>query len=123
MGSAVLSGLVLALALALPSVALENGLALTPPMGWLAWERFRCNVDCREDPRNCIRSARRERRGRPLGAPCRGGGLGAESVPVPRVSASPCPCKEALPCVPLPEGTGLERPGWRPGSARAGEGG
>ncbi|NWX70275.1 NAGAB acetylgalactosaminidase, partial [Alca torda] len=45
---------VLAVALALPSVALENGLALTPPMGWLAWERFRCNVDCREDPRNCI---------------------------------------------------------------------
>ncbi|CAM9984442.1 unnamed protein product [Bubo scandiacus] len=54
MGSAVLSGLALALALALPSVALENGLALTPPMGWLAWERFRCNVDCRADPRNCI---------------------------------------------------------------------
>uniref|UniRef100_A0A8C8EC31 Uncharacterized protein n=1 Tax=Otus sunia TaxID=257818 RepID=A0A8C8EC31_9STRI len=54
MGSAVLSGLALALALALalPSVALENGLALTPPMGWLAWERFRCNVDCRADPRN-----------------------------------------------------------------------
>ncbi|XP_051493009.1 alpha-N-acetylgalactosaminidase [Apus apus] len=50
----VLSGLALALALALPSVALENGLALTPPMGWLAWERFRCNVDCQTDPRNCI---------------------------------------------------------------------
>ncbi|XP_057286628.1 alpha-N-acetylgalactosaminidase [Pezoporus wallicus] len=58
MGPAVLSGLPLALALALalvlPSAALENGLALTPPMGWLAWERFRCNVDCRADPRNCI---------------------------------------------------------------------
>ncbi|XP_030335482.1 alpha-N-acetylgalactosaminidase [Strigops habroptila] len=56
MGLAVLSGLplALALALALPSAALENGLALTPPMGWLAWERFRCNVDCRADPRNCI---------------------------------------------------------------------
>ncbi|NXN94253.1 NAGAB acetylgalactosaminidase, partial [Rhinopomastus cyanomelas] len=46
--------LLMALALALPSVALENGLALTPPMGWLAWERFRCNVDCQVDPRNCI---------------------------------------------------------------------
>lgn len=35
--------------------ALDNGLALTPPMGWLAWERFRCNTDCANDPYNCIR--------------------------------------------------------------------
>lgn len=35
--------------------ALENGLARTPPMGWLAWERFRCNTDCVNDPHNCIR--------------------------------------------------------------------
>ncbi len=35
--------------------ALDNGLALTPPMGWLAWERFRCNIDCENDPHNCIR--------------------------------------------------------------------
>lgn len=35
--------------------ALENGLARTPPMGWLAWERFRCNTDCVNDPDNCIR--------------------------------------------------------------------
>nr|CAH0113308.1 unnamed protein product [Daphnia galeata] len=34
--------------------ALENGLARTPPMGWLAWERFRCNIDCKHDPENCI---------------------------------------------------------------------
>lgn len=33
---------------------LENGLARTPPMGWLAWERFRCNTDCENDPHNCI---------------------------------------------------------------------
>ncbi len=33
----------------------ENGLARTPPMGWLAWERFRCNTDCENDPHNCIR--------------------------------------------------------------------
>ena len=26
----------------------------TPPMGWLAWERFRCNTDCSRDPKNCI---------------------------------------------------------------------
>ncbi|PVD35132.1 hypothetical protein C0Q70_06413 [Pomacea canaliculata] len=34
--------------------ALDNGLARTPPMGWLSWERFRCNVDCEKDPENCI---------------------------------------------------------------------
>ncbi|CAG2241454.1 unnamed protein product [Mytilus edulis] len=26
--------------------ALDNGLALTPTMGWRNWERFRCEVDC-----------------------------------------------------------------------------
>ncbi len=34
--------------------SLENGLARTPPMGWLAWERFRCNTDCVNDPEHCI---------------------------------------------------------------------
>lgn len=34
--------------------ALDNGLALTPPMGWLSWERFTCNINCAEDPDNCI---------------------------------------------------------------------
>jgi alpha-N-acetylgalactosaminidase len=33
---------------------LDNGLANAPPMGWLAWERFRCNTDCVNDPHNCI---------------------------------------------------------------------
>ncbi|XP_031564497.1 alpha-N-acetylgalactosaminidase-like [Actinia tenebrosa] len=33
---------------------LNNGLALTPPMGWMDWERFRCNTDCENDPENCI---------------------------------------------------------------------
>ncbi|XP_012597309.1 alpha-N-acetylgalactosaminidase [Microcebus murinus] len=33
---------------------LDNGLLRTPPMGWLAWERFRCNTNCDEDPKNCI---------------------------------------------------------------------
>eukprot|EP01121_Diplochlamys_sp_Union-15-3_P002071 TRINITY_DN1179_c0_g1_i1.p1 TRINITY_DN1179_c0_g1~~TRINITY_DN1179_c0_g1_i1.p1 ORF type:complete len:405 (+),score=55.48 TRINITY_DN1179_c0_g1_i1:37-1251(+) len=32
----------------------DNGLALTPPMGFLDWERFRCEIDCNEDPQNCI---------------------------------------------------------------------
>eukprot|EP00095_Tigriopus_kingsejongensis_P002201 maker-scaffold2190_size19107-snap-gene-0.6 protein:Tk02201 transcript:maker-scaffold2190_size19107-snap-gene-0.6-mRNA-1 annotation:"Alpha-N-acetylgalactosaminidase" len=34
--------------------SLDNGLALTPPMGWMSWERFRCNIDCENDPLNCI---------------------------------------------------------------------
>ncbi|KAL5011871.1 hypothetical protein ScPMuIL_010422 [Solemya velum] len=34
--------------------SLDNGLARTPPMGWMAWERFRCNVNCTEDPENCL---------------------------------------------------------------------
>ncbi|XP_039260337.2 alpha-N-acetylgalactosaminidase-like [Styela clava] len=33
---------------------LDNGLARTPPMGWLAWERFRCNTDCKNYPDSCI---------------------------------------------------------------------
>lgn len=36
------------------SSGLDNGLARTPPMGWLSWERFLCNVDCVNDPENCI---------------------------------------------------------------------
>ncbi|KAH3781719.1 alpha-N-acetylgalactosaminidase-like [Dreissena polymorpha] len=36
------------------SSGLDNGLALTPPMGWLTWERFRCNTDCVNRPDDCI---------------------------------------------------------------------
>ncbi|KAL4229809.1 hypothetical protein ACF0H5_010201 [Mactra antiquata] len=36
------------------TISLDNGLALTPPMGWLSWERYRCNIDCVNDPDNCI---------------------------------------------------------------------
>ena len=50
-----LSALSAALLLLKLSAAYENGLARTPPMGWLAWERFRCNTDCINDPHNCIR--------------------------------------------------------------------
>lgn len=38
-----------------PVQTLDNGLALTPTMGWLHWERFMCNIDCDMDPQNCIR--------------------------------------------------------------------
>lgn len=34
--------------------ALDNGLALTPPMGWLHWQRFRCLIDCKAYPNECI---------------------------------------------------------------------
>nr|CAD7401375.1 unnamed protein product [Timema poppensis] len=40
--------------------ALENGLVRTPPMGWLSWERFRCNTDCKNDPDNCISTLDRD---------------------------------------------------------------
>ncbi|KAK7452269.1 hypothetical protein BaRGS_00039750 [Batillaria attramentaria] len=33
---------------------LDNGLALKPPMGWLSWERFRCETDCKKHPDTCI---------------------------------------------------------------------
>ena len=36
------------------AAALDNGLARTPPMGWMTWERFRCEIDCDADPDNCI---------------------------------------------------------------------
>ena len=42
---------------AAPSAALDNGLARTPPMGWMTWERFRCEIDCDADPDNCIQRA------------------------------------------------------------------
>jgi Alpha galactosidase A len=45
----------LVVALVVPSMALDNGLARTPPMGWLSWERFRCNTDCVNYPEDCIR--------------------------------------------------------------------
>ncbi|XP_034637817.1 alpha-galactosidase A isoform X2 [Trachemys scripta elegans] len=34
--------------------ALENGLARTPTMGWLHWERFLCSTDCAREPLSCI---------------------------------------------------------------------
>lgn len=33
---------------------LDNGVALTPPMGWMSWERFRCNIDCYKRPDDCL---------------------------------------------------------------------
>ena len=32
----------------------RNNLARTPPMGWMSWQEFRCDVDCVNDPDHCI---------------------------------------------------------------------
>uniref|UniRef100_A0A915PND5 Alpha-galactosidase n=1 Tax=Setaria digitata TaxID=48799 RepID=A0A915PND5_9BILA len=34
--------------------ALENGLARTPPMGWMSWAKFYCEIDCIRHPFTCI---------------------------------------------------------------------
>lgn len=55
-GPPILASVLLGLFITINQVqCLENGLARTPPMGWLSWERFRCNTDCEGDPDNCIR--------------------------------------------------------------------
>lgn len=40
--------------LASSAMALDNGLALTPPMGWMTWQRFRCVTDCATYPDSCV---------------------------------------------------------------------
>lgn len=34
--------------------SLDNGLARTPPMGWINWERFTCQTDCTNYPEDCV---------------------------------------------------------------------
>eukprot|EP01084_Bolivina_argentea_P300529 518234_1 len=34
--------------------SMNNGLARTPPMGWLSWEQFRCQTNCKTHPTSCI---------------------------------------------------------------------
>ncbi|KAI6198576.1 Alpha-galactosidase [Aphelenchoides besseyi] len=36
------------------TVGLENGLARTPPMGWMSWTRYYCEIDCSNHPFSCI---------------------------------------------------------------------
>ncbi|CAK5079164.1 unnamed protein product [Meloidogyne enterolobii] len=40
----------------LPAIinALDNGLARTPPMGWMSWTKFYCEIDCAHHPFSCI---------------------------------------------------------------------
>lgn len=33
---------------------LNNGLALTPPMGWMSWGYYMCEVDCEKNPQRCL---------------------------------------------------------------------
>ncbi|CAB3397133.1 unnamed protein product [Caenorhabditis bovis] len=33
---------------------LDNGLARTPPMGWMSWTAFYCEIDCVKHPNGCI---------------------------------------------------------------------
>lgn len=54
MAAAVRWALVAAVAAA-AVVALDNGVARTPPMGWLHWERFLCGTDCAAEPDSCVR--------------------------------------------------------------------
>mmetsp|Transcript_9561 Transcript_9561/g.18025 ORF Transcript_9561/g.18025 Transcript_9561/m.18025 type:complete len:464 (-) Transcript_9561:2715-4106(-) len=32
----------------------ERGVASTPPMGWMSWQVFRCETDCKKYPQGCI---------------------------------------------------------------------
>lgn len=50
------SGIFIVFACIINVIALDNGLARTPPMGWMSWERFRCITDCEKYPDECIRS-------------------------------------------------------------------
>ncbi|KAL3115411.1 hypothetical protein niasHT_020084 [Heterodera trifolii] len=34
--------------------SLDNGLARTPPMGWMSWTKFYCQTDCAKHPFSCI---------------------------------------------------------------------
>ena len=36
------------------AAAQKPPLAMTPPMGWMSWEIFRCRIDCAAEPNDCI---------------------------------------------------------------------
>ena len=39
---------------AVASAAPSGGLARVPPMGWMSWQAFRCEIDCKAAPEDCI---------------------------------------------------------------------
>ena len=52
--SNVLLLLIISLSSCLMVFGWDNGLARTPPMGWLSWMRFTCEIDCNTYPDECI---------------------------------------------------------------------
>ncbi|UMM34725.1 hypothetical protein L5515_007673 [Caenorhabditis briggsae] len=42
------------LLLAIGVYGLDNGLGRTPPMGWMSWTAFYCEIDCQKHPTGCI---------------------------------------------------------------------
>ena len=46
--------LLLVLLAAQPAIGLDNGVGIKPAMGWLSWERYMCNTDCKSSPDSCI---------------------------------------------------------------------
>ena len=38
----------------LATATMAAPLARTPPMGWMSWQVFRCGLDCKSEPLNCI---------------------------------------------------------------------
>ncbi|KAE9551960.1 hypothetical protein FO519_004836 [Halicephalobus sp. NKZ332] len=47
-------GVSLILALFGSAYGLNNGLVRTPPMGWMSWTKFYCEIDCVKHPHACI---------------------------------------------------------------------
>jgi hypothetical protein len=48
------ASLMLWLACAACAAAQKPSLAMTPPMGWMSWEIFRCEIECAAHPDACI---------------------------------------------------------------------
>lgn len=46
--------MLLLLLLVVGASGLDNGLARLPPMGWMSWTAFYCEVDCVKHPNACI---------------------------------------------------------------------
>ncbi|KPM10262.1 alpha-galactosidase/alpha-n-acetylgalactosaminidase-like protein [Sarcoptes scabiei] len=49
-----ISILLIIVEMVIPISAWDNGLLRTPPMGWLSWLRFTCEINCEQYPNSCI---------------------------------------------------------------------
>lgn len=79
-------------------LALDNGLARTPPMGWLHWERFLCATDCAAEPHRCVRYRRGARGAR--GSAVTDSRPGAPAAAVPSQSRAAGPVLRPPLCLP-----------------------